>query len=238
VRSISTIRRSTKSGKNHSSGYTGEKGIGFKSVFRIASRVWISSRQFQFMFDKNLKFGIIAPVWQSFPPPHRPVPGHTSFLLELSDDEDGRELRNALLEFDPILLLFLRNLTKLTLRLMMDDEFEWVTTITKTTKSEHGELMAIINHDVKTTESASVTHHAQFQKRHIIFKHDVDNLPREPRRVNITTSTLSLAFPIDGLPEKPTVSTQQVFTLLPVCDHGLKVRTSLFPRTATCREHD
>lgn len=43
VEAISTVRHSTKSSSKYSYAYTGEKGIGFKSVYRIADVVWISS---------------------------------------------------------------------------------------------------------------------------------------------------------------------------------------------------
>ncbi|KAK4443440.1 hypothetical protein QBC34DRAFT_311031 [Podospora aff. communis PSN243] len=214
VRAISTVRRSTKSGKKHAFGYTGEKGIGFKSVFRIADRVWVSSRQFQFMFDKNEKFGIIAPMSQSFPPPHRPSPDQTSFLLELSDGRHKLELVQALDEFDPVLLLFLRTLTRVVLRIQMSDHgSEWVKTILK--------IITIIDHSASIT---TIRHSDEFQERHFVFNHDIGDLPLEARRQGCTTSRLTLAFPVTGLPEKPSVTKQHVFSLLPICDHGLKFK--------------
>ena len=82
VEAISTVRHSTKSGSKHSHGYTGEKGIGFKSVYRIADEVWISSRQYRFKFEKYQRLGMIAPVWADFPRPV--IPGVTSFFLKLA----------------------------------------------------------------------------------------------------------------------------------------------------------
>jgi hypothetical protein len=227
VRAISTVRRSTKSGKNHSFGYTGEKGIGFKSVFRIADRVWISSRQFQFMFDKNQKFGIIAPHWQSFPPPYQRCSGRTSFLLELSEKYDETELVTELQDFDPIILLFFRRLTRLVLRVLQDNGNEWVETIVKTTTEVNAELVTVVSHEEMTTtakeQSAMVMNHDAHEERHILFHHDIGDLPTEDRREGCHTSTLSLAFPINGLPDMPFVGVEQVFALLPICDHGLKV---------------
>jgi hypothetical protein len=227
VRAISTVRRSTKSGKNHSFGYTGEKGIGFKSVFRIANRVWISSRQFQFMFDKNRKFGIIAPHWQPFPPPYKRASDRTSFLLELSDKYDETELVTELNDFDPIILLFFRRLTRLVLRVVQDNGNEWVETIVKTVTEVNAELMTVITYEEMKTigkeQSAMVINHDKREKRHILFHHTIGDLPAEPRREGCDTSTLSLAFPVHGLPDMPIIGVEKVFALLPICDHGLKV---------------
>lgn len=44
VEAICDVHKSTKTGENRSAGYIGEKGIGFKSIFKIADAVWISSR--------------------------------------------------------------------------------------------------------------------------------------------------------------------------------------------------
>jgi len=230
VRAISTVRRSTKSGKNHSFGYTGEKGIGFKSVFRIADRVWISSRQFQFMFDKNQKFGIIAPHWQSFPASYERCVDQTSFLLELSDKYDENELVNELYGFEPNILLFFRRLTRLILRVLDDDDGEeWVETIVKTTTEVNAELVTVISHEDEfvemagTDQSDRATNRYKHEERHVLYHHEVGDMPTESRREGCHTSTLSLAFPINGLPGKPSAGAEQVFALLPVCEHGLKV---------------
>ena len=37
--------------------YVGEKGIGFKSVFRVADVVWVSSRAYSFKFDSEAPVG-------------------------------------------------------------------------------------------------------------------------------------------------------------------------------------
>ena len=62
VRSIYRIGRSTKKIEGSQKGYIGEKGIEFKSVFKVADEVWISSGALKFKLDKKKPLGIIAPV--------------------------------------------------------------------------------------------------------------------------------------------------------------------------------
>jgi hypothetical protein len=52
VRSLSSVGQSTK--KNRNQGYIGEKGIGFKSVFRVTDSPHIFSNGFQFDFKFRL----------------------------------------------------------------------------------------------------------------------------------------------------------------------------------------
>ncbi|KAF4983170.1 hypothetical protein FDECE_17356, partial [Fusarium decemcellulare] len=83
VRAICKIGKSTKIGHGRSAQYVGEKGIGFKSVFKVSSIVYISSRSFSFKFDRSQAVGLIAPIWAAFP--ELTLPGSTSFYLKLSD---------------------------------------------------------------------------------------------------------------------------------------------------------
>jgi HSP90 family molecular chaperone len=60
VEAICAINRSTKSAKKTAGEYIGEKGIGFKSVFKAADVVWISSREFK--FDQSKFLGMVTPI--------------------------------------------------------------------------------------------------------------------------------------------------------------------------------
>ena len=79
--------------------YIGEKGIGFKSLFRVANEVWISSRQYKFKFDRRKELVMIAPLWDEFP--EATIPGFTSFYMEIAADYDEDELVEDLVTFDP-----------------------------------------------------------------------------------------------------------------------------------------
>ena len=119
VEAICTIGQSTKAGIDHSEGYVGEKGIGFKSVFKVADVVWISSREYTFKFDKKERLGMISPIWADFPEPR--LPEYTSFLLQLPEDYDEEELVQDLIAFDPTLLIFLRRVNEINLRVTQEN---------------------------------------------------------------------------------------------------------------------
>jgi hypothetical protein len=79
VEAICAISQSTKSGKTNDGEYIGEKGIGFKSVFKAAEVVSISSGDFTFKFDTTTFLGMVAPTWAAFPEPTKL--GWTSIYL-------------------------------------------------------------------------------------------------------------------------------------------------------------
>ena len=62
IRTICNVGQSTK--KANQSGYIGQKGIGFKSVFRISDTPHVHSNGFHFMFDiRSGPVGYILPHW-------------------------------------------------------------------------------------------------------------------------------------------------------------------------------
>ncbi|KAF2176592.1 hypothetical protein K469DRAFT_698365 [Zopfia rhizophila CBS 207.26] len=60
---IVSLCRVGKSTKPVGHGYTGEKGIGFKSVFKIARKAHIRSHPYYFELDKDRELGMITPQW-------------------------------------------------------------------------------------------------------------------------------------------------------------------------------
>ncbi|KAF7591564.1 hypothetical protein BBP40_001444 [Aspergillus hancockii] len=81
VEAICRIGQSTKSGSDRQKGYIGEKGIGFKSIFKVADIVWILSGPYSFKFDATTNLGMITPVWSKFP--HEALAKGTSMLREI-----------------------------------------------------------------------------------------------------------------------------------------------------------
>ncbi|KAI1451148.1 hypothetical protein F5Y02DRAFT_18390 [Annulohypoxylon stygium] len=207
VESISKVRRSTKSEKKHTYGYTGEKGVGFKSVFRVADQVWISSRQYHFKFDKTEPFGMIAPRWAEFPGPTSPE--ETSFYLKLSKSYNEDELVDQLRTFDPTLLMFLKRLKRVTLRVLGRAEQSWEETILKTNAHENGSSLTILKMNNN-------------QLRYLTFDYLVENLPVESKRPQSSYSKIVLAFPLTDLPERPRLGSYNVYAMLPIGDYGLK----------------
>ena len=114
VRAICKLGCSTKSA---SRGFIGEKGIGFKSVFKVASRVRVQSGPFCFAFEHGEDdhgLGMVTPINDD----HENLPEnvHTRFTLTLNENSS---LEHRVAEFKSLpdtLLLFLAKINKFTIR--------------------------------------------------------------------------------------------------------------------------
>jgi hypothetical protein len=207
VEAICAIGGSTKSGSNVS---TGEKGIGFKSVFRVADAVWISSREYSFKLDtrEDGELGMIAPRWDAFPEPLRN--GHSSLFLKLSDRYNEDELIEEISSLDPALLIFLRRLQHVELHLVSKDGQTWSTNLSRVNKVQGGLQFVTIAHERATV-------------KYVTRKHTVRKMPPESKRLSVSQSEIVLAFPIADANEEPLPTTHQVYAFLPIREFGFKV---------------
>ncbi|KAI8529254.1 hypothetical protein RHMOL_Rhmol12G0211000 [Rhododendron molle] len=127
IESICSVGRSTKKG-NRKSGYIGEKGIGFKSVFLIASRPYVFSNGYQIRFNEepcpHCKVGYIVPAWVDDNPTLsniKQVYGSgtslpaTIILLPLKPDK-VQPVKQQLSSIHPELLLFLSKIKRLSVK--------------------------------------------------------------------------------------------------------------------------
>lgn len=216
IEAICRICQSTKSGRSKSAGFVGEKGIGFKAVFKVASTVWISSGHYSFRFDRDAHLGMIAPIWDKFP--EKPRAGCTSILLKLAKDCDEKRIINELQSYDEKILLFLRRLRRLEI-----DVKPSIISLSKSFKtilSRHGQasenpsMMALMNNGVR--------------RHYFVWCRSANKLPTESRRPGISSSEIVLAFPNTGingdLPVHPVIESQNVYAFLPIRDGGLPVR--------------
>ncbi|XP_032900561.1 protein NO VEIN-like isoform X2 [Amblyraja radiata] len=119
IRAICDVGCSTK-GK-HKYGYIGQKGIGFKSVFKVTDRPEIHSNGFHICFDKlSGPMGYILPHWAE---DQRPVEltgseaekarWTTKIVLPLKPQ--NQQMQNLFHDIDPSLLLFLHRLRSITI---------------------------------------------------------------------------------------------------------------------------
>ncbi|XP_077085850.1 uncharacterized protein LOC143737933 [Siphateles boraxobius] len=119
VRAVCDVGRSTK-GK-HKYGYIGQKGIGFKSVFKVTDCPEIHSNGFHIKFDKTSgPMGYILPHWVE---QERPVSQAakdiaeqrwtTKILLPLRSE--NYQTKNLFHDVHPSLLLFLHRLRSITI---------------------------------------------------------------------------------------------------------------------------
>jgi hypothetical protein len=114
VSAICNISQSTKTLlKEGKRSCTGEKGIGFKSIFKVADKVWISSNNFSFMFDKRTPMGMVDPIWTRFPDFPEQLQMNTMICLKIEKQEDRDLVREQLTKvLDPSSFMFLRRITK------------------------------------------------------------------------------------------------------------------------------
>lgn len=207
VEAICAISQSTKANKKADGDFIGEKGIGFKSVFKAADVVWISSRQYTFKFDKTMFLGMVTPIWADFP--GKPRPGWTSLQLALARDFDEENLVHELRTFDANLLIFLRHVKEFHIDIP-GKAGECADKITKHV-SEVGD-----NHIV-TLRSTNIV------SKYLIRSHIVDDLPPEKKRKNWIETKILLGFPITDTCETPECIPQKAYAFLPIRNYGLKV---------------
>jgi hypothetical protein len=206
VKAICSIGESTKTGLDHSTRYIGEKGIGFKSVFKVASIVHIFSGNFKFKL-RSEGVDLIAPIWADFPEPT--LPGYTSFYLQLSEnceDEIIREIR----ALDPTMLMFLRQLRQINLTVTQADGQVWTRKLWRRDRVADGSLITTLHRGNSISE-------------YIVIKHHALQLPGEDKRRGCSESEVMLAFPISDIERTPTGDTESVYAFLPIRDYGFKV---------------
>jgi hypothetical protein len=209
VRALCQIGKSTKTGLGSSTRYIGEKGIGFKSVFKVAHTVYIHSRSFSFKLDRSQPVGIIAPVWAEFPEPT--LPGYTSFYLLLEKDCNEEELVQEVQGLDPTLLMFTRRLSQINLVVTRDEGPPW-------TQKLRREVLP------GDTLPVTVIHRGSTCQSYVIMRHLVSRMPLEERRPGCSESEILLAFPITDSSMRPMSTTYPVYAFLPIRDYGFKVR--------------
>ncbi|KAI0530079.1 hypothetical protein GGR58DRAFT_494730 [Xylaria digitata] len=206
---VEAICRIKKSTKQTTESKIGEKGIGFKSVFRMANVVWIHSQHYSFQFDKNRKLGMITPTWVDFPVPRRD--NFTSILLQVPNEDDQKDLTREMKSLTPKCLMFLRRIRQINIRIDAEGGEDYRTSLVR-----HDELSKD-----KSRRSTRLQHDDQTLSYYVI-RHDISGLPLEPKRMNQTDSTIELAFPTTIDHDEPVIESQQVYAFLPVRDYGFK----------------
>jgi len=212
VNAICKIKTSTKKGVR---GYIGEKGIGFKSVFKIASKVHVQSGPFSFSFnyggDDEDGMGMVTP----FNDIHEDLPGdvRTRFTLALKDDTDFESLVKEFADLPDTLLLFLTTLKRL--RISIDDS------------DEISETNFEYRYD-ETSGKGLLTRNSARGKPKVfhfyISEKLIQNLPTDKARKDVKEAQVVLAFPVNGQ-DVPIVTQQYVFAYLPIRKVGFSVRS-------------
>jgi hypothetical protein len=207
VEAICAINRSTKSAKKTDGEYIGEKGIGFKSVFKAADVVWISSREFTFKFDQSKFLGMVTPIWAEFPAETQP--GWTSIQLSLSKTFEEANLTQELRMFDANLLIFLRHLKKIHISIAGEAGCTEQTISKQEDQTGVDRIITLYaSHDIS---------------RYLIRTYVIENLPQEKKHLDWNSTKILLGFPVAEYHEAPHHRPQKVYAFLPNRSYGLKV---------------
>lgn len=230
---LSAVCAVGKSTKSVAHGYIGAKGIGFKSVFIAAWKVYIQSGYFSYCFKHekgDLGLGMVVPVWQDTDDelPY-PLTRMTLYLHEKGDPQDVEYSRQIIFKqlsgLQQICLLFLRNLKRIKVSFHNED----------------GELQSSNDFSVGDVHENSVVLHSELtdgckdtiikKQRYHVTRHMATGLSKSDNREPPTTdeakraasiAEVILAFPLTSDSE-PVLEQQEIFAFLPVRESSFKV---------------
>jgi hypothetical protein len=191
VRALCRTGRTSKEGK----GYIGEKGIGFKSVFKIANRAHVRSPPYYFELDQGRELGMITPKWdKDFFFYHTPKQQTTLILDQISDDYKDEDfasvLETDLASLDPMVLLFLRKIDRLHLTLTHSTSSRSLPAISKQfLRSKEDDwcsgIVSLCNENLNLK-----TYFYKFEK-------SIGFTGRDRRRPGMSETDIVLAFPVE-----------------------------------------
>lgn len=205
VRAICSIHRSSK---KQTSGYIGHKGIGFKSVFKIASMVTIQSAPFCFFFRHTQGdggMGMITPYNES----HEALPAAvtTRITLHLDSPTDFEARAREFEDIPDTFLLFLRQLRNLTLHV-----------VPRGSKTVYKRLQPS-RHRVKLVKQMGHNEHCNL---YLFKRTTLTGLSQHPSRPGSDEAEVILAFPVDE-DSCPLIQPQYVYSFLPMRREGFNV---------------
>lgn len=187
VRALCSAEKSTKTGQ------IGEKGIGFKSLFKVAWKVRIQSGPFCFSLqhrEGQNGLGMIAPINET----HEQLPNaaRTQFTIFLIDPDRCQDLGDRFLNC-LTMTTFLRNVEIVT---------AWHRDVRSTLSrvSTNGRVHIELKQDSETSRSVEF----------ILFKQQVAGLPPRESRPLHGSAEMTLAFPLASK-SPPAVSTAEPF---------------------------
>ena len=221
VDSICSVANSTK---QQSAGYIGEKGIGFKSVFKVAKKVHIQSGPFSFALfhtkeDNDDGLGLVTP-WDEDP---EDLPEHvrTRMTLTLLDPSKFEELATEFRGVPDTFLMFLSQLRKITIRICPTDDVVAATKYSKRETEENGLCATFLKKVTLREKKMSIS-----EQKYYTTKRDLFDLPFDENRIDknehsIDQTTVILGFPIDEQNE-PVLEDQYTYAFLPLRQVGFK----------------
>jgi hypothetical protein len=208
VEAVCSIGESTK--KNQKNNAIGEKGIGFKAVFKISNRPEVHSGPYHFCFDRvrNGDLGLVTPIWLDNPNT-RWCGNGTAIVLPY---KAGYKPANSIqAQVRPELLLFLRRLRRIRCVDVVSGE------AIELARRDQGPLVEVIRTST-TPKGTSTATFRYFLHRKVVR---VDDLA-DDLRVNVTHTEVVIAVPVgeDGTVDGKTA--RHLFAYLPIRESGLR----------------
>ncbi|GLA44212.1 hypothetical protein AnigIFM63309_002797 [Aspergillus niger] len=208
VEAICNLGYSTKKDKVEA---TGEKGVGFKSVFSVAASVWIASGPYTFKFDASHQMGMLIPIWED--PPDATRYANTSMYARFAPRADERIVFHDLDVVGAKILTFLRKLRELNLHIELQSGDRICYNVARQdTTSPDGLCMT------QLTFTGEMFPIAQ-RKTYVVCRYEVKGMPHEKKRPGRQTTELRIAFPVDDFGQ-PVLESQDVYAVLPVRSYG------------------
>ncbi|KFY15288.1 hypothetical protein V492_02105 [Pseudogymnoascus sp. VKM F-4246] len=214
VKAICSTGDSTKTAAE---GYIGEKGIGFKSVFKVAKNVHIQSEPYSFSFEHTRDssddgLGMVTPLDEDYD--LLPEDVHTRITLTLLDPLSFEQRAQDLLNIPDMLLLFLTRLKVLYINIYPQNG-----SATKTTYTHFTEMGSDLE---RVTKSTTVNRNSNEEIQYFyVTRKEINNLPSDEARKGINRATVVLAFPVDE-EDEPIIEQQYAFAFLPLRLAGFK----------------
>ena len=221
IEAICSVGGSTK---KYSTGYVGEKIIGFKSVFKIAQKVHIQSGPFSFALshtreDDDGGLGMITPYHEDAE--LLPMGVRTRMTLTLLGSIKFEELAFDFRAIPDTFLMFMSQLQRLDIELYQPDGTHTTTQYSKQEDKENGLYTTFL---MKTTRQGMLE--STSEQKYYTMKRDLRNLPFDEARKDkegnsIDRTTAILAFPVDEHDE-PLLKQQYTHAFLPLRPEGFK----------------
>jgi hypothetical protein len=192
----------------------GEKGMGFKSVFKIATIASIRSNGYSFEFNTESlgDYGIFVPTWVANASGAEEFNG-TLITLRLRQDWDRTNLIRELESLNFSFLLFARRLELINLSFQNASGSMITKTVRKRTDGSYQGNRVVI--------CASRAGKNEVSDHYILRRHTVEGMPPEAKRPGVEEREIILAFPYRD--DVFLVEDQKTFAFLPIRDFGFKV---------------
>jgi len=202
-----------KSNKKKNQGYIGEKGIGFKSVFKVSDDPEIYSNCFRFKFnrrDNESKLGFVVPIWIQNKPQFIKNT-ETTIILHFNEAfKANKELKKLDDVKDPMLLVFLNKLNRMEVLDQASNEKHFFSK-----DIVNGSI--IIKCRIECEKEIEETKFVWKTYHHLINTEDIE----EDKRKDIKETKIILAYPLKDN-GTPNIEHQKIFTFLPVKQSELK----------------